>query len=94
MRQPQPQRELGCCCCLSSSRGLNPTVLPPRPRPWPPRPAGDFFERAAAPLKELLRRNNVTSADVAAVELLGGSSRVPRLKQALSDALGGRALDM
>lgn len=57
-------------------------------------PAGDFWERAAAPLRTLLERNNLTSADVTAVELLGGTSRVPRLKQALSDVLGGRALDM
>lgn len=56
--------------------------------------AGDFWERAAAPLRTLLERNNLTSADVTAVELLGGTSRVPRLKQALSDVLGGRALDM
>lgn len=59
---------------------------------WPP--AGDFWERAAAPLRTLLERNNLTSADVSAVELLGGTSRVPRLKQALSDVLGGRSLDM
>ena len=57
-------------------------------------PAGSFFTRAAAPLVKLLERNNVTVADIAAVELLGGGSRVPRLKAALSEALGGRALDM
>lgn len=56
--------------------------------------AGDFWERATAPLAALLARNNLSGADVAAVELLGGTSRVPRLKQALSEALGGRALDM
>ncbi|KAL4458458.1 hypothetical protein ABPG75_013323 [Micractinium tetrahymenae] len=56
--------------------------------------AGDFWERAAAPLRTLLERNSLSPADVSAVELLGGTSRVPRLKQALSDALGGRALGM
>jgi hypothetical protein len=43
---------------------------------------------------ELLTRNNLTAADIDAFELLGGTSRVPRVKQALSEALGGRALDM
>lgn len=57
-------------------------------------PAGDFWERAAKPLEVLLERNNLTAADLAAVELLGGGSRVPRLKAELSKALGGRALDM
>ncbi len=55
---------------------------------------GDFWQRATLPLSTLLSRNNLTAADLAAVELLGGGSRVPRLKQALSEVLGGRALDM
>lgn len=42
----------------------------------------------------LLQRNNLTAADVDAFELLGGTSRVPRIKAALSEALGGRTLDM
>lgn len=42
--------------------------------------AGDFFKRAAAPLQRILQRNNLTSADVDAVELLGGGTRVPRLQ--------------
>lgn len=55
--------------------------------------AGDFWERAAAPLRTLLARNDVSVADLAAVELLGGGSRIPRVQAALSAALGGRALD-
>ena len=56
--------------------------------------AGDFWERAAAPLVDLLARNaDVKVADLAAVELLGGGSRIPRVQAALSAALGGRALD-
>jgi hypoxia up-regulated 1 len=54
----------------------------------------NFWDRSAAPLIELLKRNNLTGADLAAVELLGGSSRVPKVKVALSEALGGRSLDM
>lgn len=55
--------------------------------------AAGFWERAAAPLKRLLARNGLKGSDVDAVELLGGGSRVPRLQAALSEALGGRALD-
>jgi len=56
--------------------------------------AGNVWERSVAPVTEILKRNNLTGADLAAVELLGGSSRVPRVKGALTEALGGRALDM
>ena len=55
--------------------------------------AGNFFERAKQPLLELVQRNNLTKGDIAAVELLGGGSRVPRVKAALSEALDGRGLD-
>lgn len=54
----------------------------------------DVWARALAPVEELLKRNNLTVNDVAAFELLGGSSRVPKVKTALSEALGGRTLDM
>ncbi|KAI3435832.1 hypothetical protein D9Q98_001890 [Chlorella vulgaris] len=56
--------------------------------------AGDFWARAVEPVTTLLRRNNLTAADITAFELLGGTSRVPAVKQALSAALGGRTLDM
>ncbi|CAL8469535.1 g9076 [Coccomyxa elongata] len=55
--------------------------------------AGDFFARAAAPLKALLERSGLRAGDLQAVELLGGGSRVPAVQAALSQALGGRALD-
>lgn len=42
----------------------------------------------------MLERNNLTPDDLAAVELLGGGSRIPAVKAALSSALGGRSLDM
>ena len=53
-----------------------------------------IWKRAVAPVVELLKRNNLTSADLSSVELLGGSSRVPKVKSALQNALDGRALDM
>lgn len=56
--------------------------------------AGGFLERAAHPLRQILERNRVAVGDLTAVELLGGGSRVPAVKAALSQALGGRTLDM
>ena len=55
--------------------------------------AGDFLQRSAQPLAELLARNKVAVADLTGVELLGGGSRVPAVKAALSAALNGRQLD-
>ncbi|WPT14145.1 Heat shock 70 kDa protein 17 [Picochlorum sp. SENEW3] len=55
--------------------------------------ASKIVDRAVIPLKAILSRNNVTSDDLSAVELLGGSSRVPLVKSRLSEALNGRALD-
>ncbi|KAK9826508.1 hypothetical protein WJX81_008378 [Elliptochloris bilobata] len=55
--------------------------------------AGGFFARAAAPVAALLARNGLAPGDLAAVELLGGGSRVPRVQAELQAALGGRALD-
>eukprot|EP00955_Chlamydomonas_euryale_P042603 352370-Chlamydomonas_euryale.AAC.2 len=42
--------------------------------------AGDFFDRAAAPLRRVLERSGLSIDDIDAVELLGGGSRVPRLQ--------------
>ena len=56
--------------------------------------AGDFFQRVALPAAVLLARNGLQAQDLAAVELLGGGSRIPAVKAALTAALDGRALDM
>lgn len=56
--------------------------------------ASSYIERASQPLLEILDRNQIQVSDLTAVELLGGGSRVPAVKKALSDALGGRQLDM
>ena len=52
------------------------------------------WDRTAAPLRELLQRNQIAPDTLSAVELLGGCSRVPRIKAALMSVLGGRTLDM
>eukprot|EP00891_Asterochloris_glomerata_P004630 jgi/Astpho2/4630/Aster-00203 len=51
------------------------------------------FERLAGKPAAAFWRNNLTKGDIAAVELLGGGSRVPKVKAALSEALDGRGLD-
>ena len=56
--------------------------------------AEGFITRATQPLTEILERNSLAVSDLAAVELLGGGSRVPAVKRALTEALGGRQLDM
>ena len=56
--------------------------------------AQPFISRAVKPLEEILERNELAVQDLSAVELLGGGSRVPAVKKALSEALGGRQLDM
>ena len=51
---------------------------------------------AVAPLKTILDalpEHNITLTDVEVVEIIGGATRVPFIKTALSDALHGRALD-
>ena len=52
-----------------------------------------IIDRAIVPMKTIMQRNNLTVEDLAGVELLGGSSRVPAVKSRLSDALNGRSLD-
>ena len=49
--------------------------------------------RAVAPLELIMERNDVTAEGLAGVELLGGSSRVPMVKERLSQVLKGRSLD-
>eukprot|EP00897_Mesotaenium_endlicherianum_P006776 jgi/Mesen1/6126/ME000313S05248 len=54
---------------------------------------GDLWARAVLPLKDVLADANVSVADLEAVELLGGATRVPRLQAALSEFVGGKGLD-
>ena len=52
-----------------------------------------LFDRAVAPLKaiiDLLPDYNITLKDVEVVEMIGGATRVPGIKAALTEALGGR----
>lgn len=56
-----------------------------------------IFARAAGPLKSIvdsLADHDITLKDIEVVEAIGGATRVPGVKKALSEALGGRQLDL
>jgi hypoxia up-regulated 1 len=55
--------------------------------------AAGFFDAAVAPVATLLKEHKVKPAALAAVELVGGGTRVPGLQAALVKVLGGRKLD-
>ncbi|GAQ90029.1 hypothetical protein KFL_005910055 [Klebsormidium nitens] len=48
----------------------------------------DVWTRALAPLRDVLAEANITAADLDALEVIGGATRVPRLQAALTDFLG------
>ena len=59
--------------------------------------AGDLFQRMAGPLREIvavLGDYNVTLDQIEAVEVIGGSSRVPGVKEELEKAINGRKFDV
>jgi heat shock protein 4 len=47
-----------------------------------------LLQRATAPLEEALATSGLTKEDIEAIELVGGSTRVPALKQAIQDFFG------
>ncbi|BGP42453.1 adenyl-nucleotide exchange factor sse1 [Rhodotorula kratochvilovae] len=47
-----------------------------------------LLARATAPLEEALAKSGLTKEDIEAVELVGGSTRVPALKQRIQDYFG------
>ncbi|XP_038696853.1 heat shock 70 kDa protein 17-like [Tripterygium wilfordii] len=48
----------------------------------------DLWDRALAPMKEVLRHSNLTVDEIYAVELIGGATRVPKLQAKLQEFLG------
>ena len=59
--------------------------------------AGDLFQRMAGPLREVvavLGDYNVTLDQIEAIEVIGGSSRVPGVKDELEKAINGRKFDV
>ncbi|TFJ83042.1 hypothetical protein NSK_005667 [Nannochloropsis salina CCMP1776] len=54
----------------------------------------DLFERAVQPLDNVLQQANLTLKDIAAVEVIGGGVRVPKVQQVVKDRLGSLELSM
>lgn len=55
--------------------------------------AGTYWENVKAPLRDLLDRNNITSAANITLQLIGGGSRIPRVQAELSSVLEGLSLE-
>ena len=59
--------------------------------------SGDIFERMAKPLRDIvasLAEFNITLDDIEAIEVIGGSTRVPGVKEEIEKALNGRKFDV
>jgi len=59
--------------------------------------ASDVFQRMTKPLRDViagLERFNITLDDVEAIEVIGGSTRVPGVKDAITESIGGRKFDV
>lgn len=54
---------------------------------------GSYWEDVKAPLKELLERNSITSAENITVQIIGGGSRIPRVQSSLAEVLEGLRLE-
>jgi molecular chaperone DnaK (HSP70) len=53
---------------------------------------GDLFRRTLAPVQQVLTDAGLAPAAVQSVVLVGGSTRIPRVQQLLSEFFGGRRL--
>ncbi|GMY26369.1 heat shock 70 kDa protein 17 [Fagus crenata] len=53
----------------------------------------DLWEKSLIPLKEVLQHSGLKLNDIYAVELIGGSTRVPKLQAKLQEFLGREELD-
>lgn len=55
--------------------------------------AGPYWEEVAAPLQELLQRNNITTAANITLQMIGGGSRIPRVQADLAKVLEDLSLE-
>merc|ERR1719359_1124697 len=53
----------------------------------------DYFRKCLEPVEKVLRDAKVSKAAVDEVVLVGGSTRIPKVQQLLSDFFGGKALN-
>ena len=52
----------------------------------------DIFQRAMAPVDQVLRDSKMSKSDIDEIVLVGGSTRIPKIQQMLSDYFGGKEL--
>jgi heat shock protein 5 len=52
----------------------------------------DLFKKTLGPVKEVLERSGLTKSEVDQIVLVGGSTRIPKIQQLLSDYFGGKEL--
>jgi hypoxia up-regulated 1 len=55
--------------------------------------AGDYWQALAGPLKDLVERNQLTADSNLTLQLLGGGSRVPRVRAELATVLDNLNLE-
>jgi L1 cell adhesion molecule like protein len=53
---------------------------------------GDIFKRALAPVEDVLKQAKMSKGDVHDIVLVGGSSRIPKIQQLLSDFFNKKEL--
>ena len=53
---------------------------------------GDFFQRTLAPVEAVLRDAKMSKGDIDEVVLVGGTTRIPKIQQLLSDFFNGKEL--
>lgn len=52
----------------------------------------DIFQRAMAPVDQVLRDSKMSKGDIDEIVLVGGSTRIPKIQQMLSDYFNGKEL--
>eukprot|EP00980_Cylindrotheca_fusiformis_P007627 scaffold1599_cov115-Cylindrotheca_fusiformis.AAC.12 len=52
----------------------------------------DLFKKTLGPVKEVLERSKLTKSEVDQIVLVGGSTRIPKIQELLSDYFGGKEL--
>jgi endoplasmic reticulum chaperone BiP len=52
----------------------------------------DLFKKTLDPVKQVLKETNTAKEDVDAIVLVGGSTRIPKIQQMLSDFFDGKEL--
>lgn len=53
----------------------------------------DFFQRTITPLDQVLKDANMTKNDINEIILVGGSTRIPKVQELLSNYFGGKELN-